>query len=150
MIAFYSDEQVPMPALRKQALKAWLSSVAESYGKRIGNLCYQFCDDERILEANRQFLQHDYYTDIITFDETEGDKLSGDMLISLDTVASNAELVGSSYEQELHRVIVHGLLHLTGLGDKTDEEARLMREAEDKALYLLRDQLGEELPLFKK
>lgn len=142
MIDFFTDERVAMPALRKGELRKWLSSVAMSYGKRVGNLCYQFCDDEHILEANRQFLAHDYYTDIITFDTTEGDRLGGDMLISLDTVASNAEGLGVSYEQELHRVLVHGVLHLIGLRDKTEAEAVAMRAAEDRALAMLVEQLA--------
>lgn len=137
MISFYSEESVSMPRLRRLIVKSWLEAVARSYGKQIGELCYQFCDDERILEVNREFLQHDYYTDIITFDESEGDIVSGDMIISLDTVRSNAKLVGATYSEELHRVIVHGLLHLCGLGDKSEAEERAMRQAEDKALTLL-------------
>lgn len=142
MIAFYTDEGLRPPRLQRTILKAWLTAVAKGYGKRIGNLCYQFCSDERILEVNRAFLQHDYYTDIITFDETEGDRLSGDMLISLETVASNAELLGVSAQEELHRVMVHGLLHLVGLGDKSESEAEAMRRAENEALALLAE-LGQ-------
>lgn len=138
MIVFYAEEGVRMPQLRRRIIKAWLMSVAVSYGKRIGDICYQFCDDERILEVNRQFLDHDYYTDIITFDECEGDKLSGDLLISLDTVRSNADALGVELEEELHRVMVHGLLHLAGLGDKTKPEERQMRAAEEEALGQLR------------
>lgn len=142
-ITFYASERVAMPALRLQMLRQWIKGVAEGYNKRVGELCYQFCNDEEILEANRQYLQHDYYTDIITFDSTEGERISGDMLISLETVASNADLLGGSFGDELHRVIIHGVLHLAGLGDKTDEEARLMREAEDKALNYLKVLLGD-------
>lgn len=131
-----------MPHLRRLIVKRWLEAVANSYDRQIGELCYQFCDDERILEVNREFLQHDYYTDIITFDNTEDKVVSGDMIISLDTVRSNAKLVGVTYAEELHRVIVHGLLHLCGLGDKTDAEEQAMRQAEDKALALLRELVG--------
>lgn len=148
MIEFYSDEDVAMPAIRKGELRRWLGAIAKQYGKRIGDLCYQFCGDERILSVNREFLDHDYYTDIITFDETSGDRLSGDMIISLDTVASNAEGMGISFAEELHRVMVHGLLHLAGLGDKTESEAEAMRQAEDRALLYLRTQLGD-TPLLK-
>ena len=94
MIEFYNDEYVAMPRLHKSIVRAWIKQVAELHGKTVGNLCYQFCDDERILEVNRQFLQHDYYTDIITFDETKCDRIGGDMIISLETVCSNAEIVG--------------------------------------------------------
>lgn len=142
MISFYSEDNVSMPRLRRLIVKSWLEAVAGSYGKQIGELCYQFCDDERILEVNREFLQHDYYTDIITFDESQGNIVSGDMLISLDTVRSNAKLVGVTYGEELHRVIVHGLLHLCGLGDKSEAEEEAMRKAEDKALALLVELLG--------
>lgn len=150
MIAFYADEDVKMPALRKTILKQWLQSLARSYNKEVGELCYQLCDDERILEVNRQFLDHDYYTDIITFDECIGNLLHGDMLISLDTVRSNAEGLGVSFEEELHRVFAHGLLHLIGLGDKSPEEAQAMRRAEEQALQLLRELLPPGASLFKK
>lgn len=143
MIEFYSDEQVAAPRLHKTIVKAWLTKVAEKHNRTIGSLCYQFCDDERILEANRQFLDHDYYTDIITFDESRGNRIAGDMLISLDTVASNAESVGVSFAEELHRVLVHGVLHLCGYGDKTEEEEQRMRRLEDEALTLLMELLGD-------
>ncbi|MDO4707501.1 MAG: rRNA maturation RNase YbeY [Porphyromonadaceae bacterium] len=150
MITFYAEEGVRMPELRRRIVKAWLKTVALSYGKRIGTLCYQFCNDERILEVNKQFLNHDYYTDIITFDESWDDTLSGDMLISLDTVRSNAEMLGATLEEELHRVIVHGLLHLSGLRDKTKSEAKRMRSAEDEALGALRNLLPEGVSLLAK
>lgn len=143
MIAFYTDEGIKPPKIAKTLLKRWLRSVVERYEGRVGDLHYQFCSDERILEVNREFLQHDYYTDIITFDETQGSRISGDMLISLDTVASNAEMLGVSMLDELHRVMVHGVLHLIGLGDKTPEEQQKMRAAEDEALKMLRDMMAE-------
>lgn len=148
MIAFYSDEDVEEPRLRKKLIRTWIEEVAESYDRRVGELCYQFCGDERILQTNQDFLDHDYYTDIITFDESEGDKVSGDMLISLDTVRSNAEQLGTSYEEELHRVIIHGVLHLCGLKDKTPEDEIVMRSAEERALAFLRSELGEGESLF--
>ncbi len=137
-IDFYSEEQVQMPKLREELLRNWIEVVAKKYDKILGELCYFFCSDEYILKANREFLQHDYYTDIITFDNTEDDCLAGDLLISLETVASNAELLKLSFEDELHRVIIHGILHMAGLGDKEEDEARLMRQAEDEALSMLR------------
>ena len=143
MIEFYNDESVAMPRLHKSIVRAWIKQVAELHGKTVGNLCYQFCDDERILEVNRQFLQHDYYTDIITFDYDEDDVLNGDLVISLDTVRSNAELFKKSYEDELHRVIIHGILHLCGINDKGPGEREIMEENENKALALLKEMSGE-------
>lgn len=148
MVQFFSDESVEAPRLHKTIVKDWLRQVAERHQRSIGSLCYQFCDDERILEANRQFLNHDYYTDIITFDESRGNRIAGDMLISLDTVASNAQVVGVSFAEELHRVLVHGVLHLCGYGDKTEEEEQRMRLLEDEALTLLKALLGDK-PLLK-
>lgn len=143
MIAFYSDEDVEEPRLRKKLVRSWIEEVARSYDRKVGELCYQFCGDERILQTNQDFLDHDYYTDIITFDESEDDRIAGDMLISLDTVRSNAEQIGTDYAEELHRVIIHGVLHLCGLNDKTDEDEERMRQAEESALSLLRAELGE-------
>ena len=143
MIAFYSDDDVEEPRLHKKLLRSWIEEVARGYGRKVGELCYQFCGDARILQTNQDFLDHDYYTDIITFDESEGDRIAGDMLISLDTVRSNAEQLGTDYAEELHRVIIHGVLHLCGLNDKTDEDEERMRQAEEAALSLLREELGE-------
>ena len=123
-----------MPKLRKRDTSAWIRRVAASYGKRVGEVGYLFCDDEKILEVNREFLNHDYYTDIITFDYCEGDVLNGDLVVSLDTVKSNAAMLGKAYDEELHRVIIHGILHLCGLNDKAPGERELMEEAENKAL----------------
>ena len=106
--------------------------------KDSGEIAYIFCSDEKILEVNRQYLQHDYYTDIITFDYCEGDRLSGDLFISLDTIRTNAEQFGASYEDELHRVIIHGILHLCGINDKGPGEREVMEAAENKALGMLR------------
>ena len=130
----YSNENVGMPKIRKRDTTAWIRRVAASYGKKVGEVGYLFCDDEKILEVNREFLQHDYYTDIITFDYDEGDTINGDLVISLDTVRSNAEMLGKAYDEELHRVIIHGVLHLCGLNDKGPGERELMEAAEDKAL----------------
>ena len=132
----YNTEGVKMPKIRKRENTAWVKAVAASYGKKVGEVAFIFVDDEKILEVNRQYLQHDYYTDIITFDYTEGDVISGDLFISLDTVRTNAEQVGASYEQELDRVIIHGILHLCGIDDKGPGEREVMEAAENKALAL--------------
>ncbi len=133
----YQTEGVSMPAIKKREITAWVKSVAESYSKKVGDIAYIFCSDEEILRINREYLQHDYYTDIITFDYCEGNRLSGDLFISLDTVHSNAELFGQDYDRELHRVIIHGVLHLCGINDKAPGEREQMEAAENKALDLL-------------
>ena len=130
----YQTIDVKMPALPKAKTSAWVREVAASYGKRVGEVAYVFCNDEKILEVNRQYLQHDYYTDIITFDYCEDDNISGDLFISLDTVRSNAEAQGTPYDEELHRVIIHGILHLCGINDKGPGERAIMEAAENKAL----------------
>ncbi|MEZ3519824.1 MAG: rRNA maturation RNase YbeY [Muribaculaceae bacterium] len=141
MIDFQTDS-VEMPLLDEGRLFRWLTAVAAGYDRMLGNICYRFCSDDVILSANRQFLQHDYYTDVITFDYTRGRKVGGDILISLDTVASNAASLGVAYERELLRVIVHGLLHLCGEHDKLPGEREQMECAEDRALRLY-DEMGE-------
>ena len=118
-------------------VERWLRSVAAGYGFATGDITYIFCSDERILEVNRQFLGHDYYTDIITFDYSTPSRISGDIYISLDTVASNAEQLGIPFEDELLRILVHGVLHLTGQGDKTPETKAVMTAKENAALQLL-------------
>ena len=138
----YNTDGVKMPSIKKRENTAWVKAVAASYGKRVGEIAYIFVDDEKILEGNRQYLGHDYYTDIITFDYCEGDVISGDLFISLDTVRTNAEQVGATYEEELHRVIIHGILHLCGINDKGPGEREIMEAAEDKALAL-RSSLGQ-------
>ena len=132
----YNCENVKSPAIKKRDTSAWIRRVAATYGKKIGEVGYLFCDDEKILEVNREFLQHDYYTDIITFDYCEDDTLNGDIVISLDTVRSNAQQLGKDYDEELHRVIIHGILHLCGQNDKGPGEREQMEAAEDKALAL--------------
>ena len=134
----YNVDGVKMPRFRKRENSAWVKAVAAAYGKRVGEIAYIFVDDEKILEVNRQYLQHDYYTDIITFDYSEGDVISGDLFISLDTVRSNSEEYHTAYEEELNRVIVHSLLHLIGYKDKTDEDAAEMRSNENHCLELLK------------
>lgn len=128
-----------MPAIKKRETTAWIKAVAETYGKKVSEIAYIFCSDEKILEVNRQYLQHDYYTDIITFDYCEGKKLSGDLFISLDTVRTNAEQFDAAYETELYRVIIHGILHLCGINDKGPGEREIMEAAENKALEMRKD-----------
>ena len=130
----YNTDGVKMPSIKKHSITAWVKAVAASYGKKVGEIGYMFVNDEKILEVNREYLGHDYYTDIITFDYSEGDTISGDIVISLDTVASNAQEQGTSYDDELHRVIIHGILHLCGINDKGPGEREVMERAENKAL----------------
>ena len=133
----YNNENIPFPKIRRRDTTTWIRRVAASYGKTVGEVGYLFCNDEKILEINREFLQHDYYTDIITFDYDEGDTINGDIVISLDTVRSNAEQLGKDYNEELHRVIIHGILHLCGQNDKGPGEREQMEAAENRALELL-------------
>ncbi len=133
----YNTDGVKFPNIRKRPTTAWIRAVAAAYGKKVGEIGYMFVSDDRILEVNREYLGHDYYTDIITFDYCEGDTLSGDLVISLDTVRSNAALFGKEYDEELHRVIIHGILHLCGINDKGPGEREIMEQAEDKALAML-------------
>lgn len=126
-----------MPAIDTARIQRWIKQVAASYGKSAGNINYIFCNDDGILDVNRRFLQHDYYTDVITFDETVGNTLHGDVFISLDTVASNAVDAAVSFTDELHRIVIHALLHLCGQDDKTPESRIVMTEKENKALALL-------------
>ena len=128
-----------MPKIRKRDTSAWIKAVAASYGRKVGDIGYMFVDDEKILEVNREYLGHDYYTDIITFDYDEGDTINGDLVISLDTVRTNAEKFGKTYVEELHRVIIHGILHLCGINDKGPGEREIMEAAENKALEILGD-----------
>lgn len=139
----YNTDGVKMPAIRRRDTSAWIKQVAASYGKKVGSIAYIFCNDEKILEVNRQYLQHDYYTDIITFDYCEDEEvmghkntISGDLFISLDTVRTNAEQQATTYEEELHRVIIHGVLHLVGINDKGPGEREIMEAAENNALAI--------------
>lgn len=132
----YNAEGVRMPKLRKRDTSAWIKAVAADYGRTVGEVGYMFVDDEKILEVNREYLGHDYYTDVITFDYDEDNVVSGDIVISLDTVRSNAELFGKSYDEEFYRVLIHGILHLCGINDKGPGEREVMEAAENKALAM--------------
>jgi rRNA maturation RNase YbeY len=136
MITFQS-ENITFPKIKRSGIKNWIKFVASTYGKKVGDVNYIFCNDKRILEVNNQYLAHDYYTDIITFDYSENDVISGDIFISLDTVRSNSEKFGTEYSEELYRVIIHGILHLCGIEDTSEKNAKKMRIAEDKALALM-------------
>jgi rRNA maturation RNase YbeY len=133
----YISEGVNPPDLQKQKTNRWIKETAAEYGKKAGDIAYIFCSDERILEVNKQYLQHDYYTDIITFDYSEGQIISGDIFISIDTVKTNAEEFGVSFEQELNRIIIHGILHLCGQDDKTPELRLEMTRKENLAIERL-------------
>lgn len=135
MITF-NAEGIKMPKIKKREVTAWIKAVAASYGRKVGEIGYLFVDDEKILEVNNEYLGHNYYTDIITFDYDEGDVINGDMVISLDTVRTNAEQFGKEYDEELYRVIIHGILHLCGIDDKGPGEREIMEAAENKALEM--------------
>ena len=134
---FYTTENVKAPKLEKRKTNAWIKTVAEKYDKKIGEIAYIFCDDAKILEVNKTYLQHDYFTDIITFDYCEGVVLNGDIFISLDTVRTNAQEFGVTFENELHRILIHGILHLCGQEDKTPEVRLEMTRKENEALQMI-------------
>ena len=132
----YNADGVKMPKIKRKDTTAWIKAVAQSYGKKVGEVGYMFVNDEKILEINNEYLGHDYYTDVITFDYDEDDVVNGDIVISLDTVRTNAELFDKAYEDELYRVIIHGIPHLCGLNDKGPGEREIMEKAENKALEM--------------
>lgn len=132
-------DSVEMPALDFSVIEQWIGNVVRTHGRILGQLSYIFCDDAKILEVNRQFLNHDYFTDIITFDYCCGRLVRGDVFISIDTVRSNATQLGVSYLSELQRVIIHGVLHLCGIDDKGPGEREIMEFNENQALAMLQD-----------
>lgn len=132
----YNAEGVKLPKIGKRDTTRWIKAVAASHNRKVGEIGYLFVDDEKILEVNNEYLGHDYYTDVITFDYCGGNVLNGDIVISLDTVRTNAEKFGKTYEEELFRVIIHGVLHLCGINDKAPGEREIMEENENKALAL--------------
>ena len=132
----YNADGVKMPKIKRKDTTAWIKAVAQTYGKKVGEVGYMFVNDEKILAINNEYLGHDYYTDVITFDYDEDDVVNGDIVISLDTVRTNAELFDKAYEDELYRVIIHGILHLCGLNDKGPGEREIMEKAENKALEM--------------
>ena len=133
----FQSEGVEHPQIDEQKIANWIESVAKTYNKETGEISYLFCDDNKILEVNQEYLNHDFYTDIITFDYSEENTISGDIIISLQTVESNSQMYKTDFQEELHRVIIHGILHLCGQGDLTEEEEKAMRDAENSALEML-------------
>ena len=140
----FLNEKVEMPRFSQEIVAQWIGKVVAAHNRAVGDLAYIFCDDEKIIQVNRQFLSHDYYTDIITFDYSTRRRVSGDMFISLDTVASNAELFGRDYQEELLRVVIHGVLHLCGINDKGPGEREIMEMNENEALAMLPDNIFED------
>lgn len=140
----YNVDGVKMPAIKKRFTNKWIKAVAASHDRKVGEIGYMFVNDEKILEVNNEYLGHDYYTDVITFDYDEEDVINGDIVISLDTIRSNAEMLGKQYDDELHRVIIHGILHLCGINDKGPGEREIMEDNENKALALLKQLSAEE------
>lgn len=132
----FLSKKIEMPKFDEEKVRTWIKEVARRHNRRVGDLNYIFCNDEKILEVNIEFLQHDYYTDIITFDYSTKRKISGDIFISLDTVASNAELFAKDYDEEFMRVVIHGVLHLCGINDKGEGEREIMEQHENDALAL--------------
>jgi len=136
MIRFEAID-VSLPVFLNKETKQWILKVIQNYNRKAGEVFFLFCSDEALLKVNREFLQHDYYTDIITFDSSENkDFISGELYISLDRVTDNATALKIDFEIELHRVIIHGILHLIGFNDKTEGEQIAMRAAEQKCLSL--------------
>ena len=133
----YITQNATMPEFNRAMVQEWIVKVAELHEKKVGTLTYVFCDDEYILKVNLEFLKHDYYTDIITFDYSNRQRIAGDMVISLDTVRSNAQQLAVDYHREQRRVIIHGVLHLCGINDKGPGEREIMEEAENQALEIL-------------
>lgn len=137
MAITFQAENIGFPKIKRQDTKNWIKLVAGNHDKKIGEVNYLFCTDEKILEVNNQYLSHDFYTDIITFDYSEGNNISGDIFISIDTVRSNSQKYNTDFMEELHRVIIHGILHLCGVDDETETDSLKMREAENSALKQL-------------
>lgn len=135
MINFLS-ENIELPDFDQTKISQWIKIITARNGKKLGQINYIFCDDAKILEINNRYLQHDYYTDIITFDYSSTNSIKGDIFISTDTVSSNARALGVDYNEEILRVIIHGILHLCGQDDKTPESKSVMRSKENEALEI--------------
>ncbi len=135
----YQTIDVKRPSIKVRECNAWIKGVAAGHGKKVGDIAYIFCSDAKILEVNNQYLGHNYYTDIITFDYTDGDVIGGDIFISVDTVKSNADELGIPFDTELHRILIHGILHLCGFKDKNPVDKAEMTRQEDAALTRLKN-----------
>lgn len=131
MAIFFNTEDIKEVSIERNKIKAWLKSAIEHEKHRLGDLSFIFCSDEYLLKINKQYLNHDYYTDIITFDYVENNKVSGDLFISIDRVVENAETFKVDFNLELRRMMIHGVLHLLGYKDKLDDEKALMTEKEN-------------------
>lgn len=136
MAIYFSTENINFDLKCKMKVKRWISEIVKAQGKKVGDISYLFCDDAYLIEVNRAYLNHDTYTDIITFDYVEGSTVSGDIMISVERVKENAATFSTTFEQELHRVIIHGVLHLLGQADKSKADAAEMRKKEEAALAL--------------
>ena len=139
----YLAQQTELPIFNQLAVNEWIKQVARNHNRVVGPLTYIFCSDDRIIEVNRKFLNHDYFTDMITFDYSSHKRISGDMFISMDTVKSNAELFQRAYNEELMRVVIHGVLHLCGINDKGPGEREIMEAHENDALAILPNNVFE-------
>ena len=134
IINFYSENDFELQ--EEKSFDTWIRKVISSEEKQLGEINYIFCDDHYLYKINLKFLEHDTYTDIISFDNSEGDELNGDIFISTDRVTENAKEYNVDFSDELKRVVIHGILHLCGYGDKTESEAALMRQKEDEKIAL--------------
>lgn len=139
MPVFFHSEEQRFTIKGKRTYAKWFKELTQEEGKHIGNLNFIFVSNEYLLEINKEFLKHNYFTDVITFDYNVGDEISGDIFVSLDQVRINCKDLGISFGEELDRVMVHGLLHLIGYSDKKKEDLVQMRNAENKALELLEE-----------
>ena len=137
----YNVVNTKMPAINQQRVSEWVRLVASTYQRHVGDINFIFVDDEEILRVNREFIGHDYYTDHIGFDYSQGATISGDIYVGVDTVRTNSEKIGCDYNEELHRVIIHGVLHLCGIDDKGPGERTIMEAEEDKALELWKNSI---------
>ncbi len=138
----YFQEDTSFKLHSKLVLKKWVKTIIENHNGRCGDINFIFCSDPYLLDINRRFLGHDYYTDIITFDYCEGVIVSGDLYISIDTIIANAQEYEETFEDELHRVMIHGVLHLLGYDDHEDEDILKMRNGENDSLQLLKQMLS--------
>lgn len=132
----YFAEDISFPRIKRKLTSGWIKNTIESEGKFMGDISFIFCSDDYLLDVNRKFLQHDYFTDIITFDYVENNKISGDIFISIDRVKENAANFSKTFENELYRILIHGILHLLGYMDKKIRDKELMTQKED--FYLSR------------
>ena len=144
MSVFFSSGDLDFSVEKEDIIKKWISEIITLHGKQLGKISYLFCSDQMVYDMNLRYLNHDTFTDIITFDYVEGNLVSGDIIISIDRVGENAVIYGISFEQELHRVIIHGILHLLGFKDKSPDDAKQMREKENESLQIL-DSMNEKI-----